>query len=856
VKRFKQKEIYLVTLLLLSQFLFAQTYEIEKSYLDLFTNSEPNLLLPSDSIALANLPELKCPVNLFRSELPASLDNSDQPYFRPLFAQISAECGQFAGIAFNFTYEMDYRRNVPADVPENQFPTFYSYNFQNGGYGWHGVSYFHSFEIARTNGQPTVADYGGITEGGPQRWLSGYDEYYHGMFNKLDKVYQIRVGTPEGLLTLKHWLFDHLNDEAVGGIACFYAATAWNTTILPAGTPEGGKHVETAFPGRATHACTITGWNDSIRFDYNNDGQYTNNIDINSDSVVDMKDWEIGGLLFFDTYIGGLTWADSSYCYMMYKTLADEIPTGGIWNHAVHVLKVKEDYAPLLTMKVVLNHNSRDKIKVLAGISANPESNEPENILGFPIFDFQGGNQYMQGGNSITENKTIEFGLDITPLLGGIQSGQDAKVYLQVIEKDTSNVGTGSIMNFSVIDYTSGNKEYPCQQTNIPLAENGITTAGILVNIDFNNLNLANEELPLSLVNEPYSCQLNASGGTPPYSWNLYRPYTETDLTGIFPEVNDTKLNLSDTIGGIAAVPLDFSFPFYGKSYDTLYIHNEGFIMFDDQNYPWPYLFENQLMIKKARLIAPLLSKELVLDTLAGDGIWFEGDENHSSFRWRCTSISPVIQDINFAVTLYSTGEIKFYYDKASNYSNLYASCGISAGDEMNYVLSQIINDSINFCTSIRYFPEEFPEELSLSESGLLYGTPQNYYNGVNIGIAVTDYNNLIVRKVLPFYSWYAGINDVKNPSEELFKVFPNPVKGTVTTELELTKPSSVLLSLYDNNGKLISLKNAGMFAPGIHCLTWDLNERGNNLPQGNYYLLVNTEHWQQVRKLILIYDK
>ena len=143
----------------------------------------------TDSIALINLPVLQTPEELLKTTLPDHLDNSSQPYFRELFEQVSNECGQYAAIAFNFTYEIDYRRNIPANIPENQYPTHYTFNFMNGGHGWHGVSYFHSYEIAKTNGHPNVADYGGMATGGPGRWLTGYDKYYNGMANKLENVY-------------------------------------------------------------------------------------------------------------------------------------------------------------------------------------------------------------------------------------------------------------------------------------------------------------------------------------------------------------------------------------------------------------------------------------------------------------------------------------------------------------------------------------------------------------------------------------------------------------------------------------------------------------------------------------------
>ncbi len=41
----------------------------------------------------------------------------------------------------------------------------------------------------------------------------------------------------------------------------------------------------------------------------------------------------------------------------------------------------------------------------------------PQYTLEFPILNYQGGDQYMQGGWRPPENKTLEFGLDISPFL-------------------------------------------------------------------------------------------------------------------------------------------------------------------------------------------------------------------------------------------------------------------------------------------------------------------------------------------------------------------------------------------------------------------------------------------------------
>jgi len=56
-------------------------------------------------------------------------------------------------------------------------------------------------------------------------------------------------------------------------------------------------------------SLTICGYNDSIRYDYNNDGQCTNDIDINNDRKVNVRDWEIGGFKFTNSigHYWGLT---------------------------------------------------------------------------------------------------------------------------------------------------------------------------------------------------------------------------------------------------------------------------------------------------------------------------------------------------------------------------------------------------------------------------------------------------------------------------------------------------------------------------------------------------------------------
>ena len=161
-----------------------------------------------------------------------------------------------------------------------------------------------------------------------------------------------------------------MKDSEIGGVANFYANAPYSMPTLPSGTPEAGKYVVTSWGG-ANHAMTIGGYNDEICYDYNNDGQYTNTIDINNDGEVNVRDWEIGGFKFNNTYSGGPSWGNSGFCYMTYKGCADPSGNGGIWNNSLHVQFAKEYTEPQLTAKVSLKHIARKMVRVRVGVSTD-----------------------------------------------------------------------------------------------------------------------------------------------------------------------------------------------------------------------------------------------------------------------------------------------------------------------------------------------------------------------------------------------------------------------------------------------------------------------------------------------------
>ena len=702
----------------------------------------------ADSIYLINLPQLELP-DLYKSPdaplLPSVLDNSELPYFRPVFMQDGWSCGQAASIGYNFTYEINRARNVAGNTFVNQYPTQFAFNFYNDGIYEQGVGYFHSFDLLKSNGTPNVYDYGEMG-GSHLRWLSGYDKYYNGMFNRVADMYSIYVGDEEGFLTLKYWLYDHLIGSPDGGVANFYSdvPALYN---LPPGTPEEGKFVVPFWGSYNGHAMTIIGWNDSIRWDYNNDGQYTNHIDINGDGVVNMKDWEIGGMKFANSW--GEDWADSGFCYMMYKTLAEEKFDGGIWNKSVHIINVKGDYSPRLTFKVNLKHNSRHKIKVIAGVSADTTDVWPAHTMDFALFNYQGGDHYMRGNDTINQHKTIIFGLDVTPLLSFVINGEPAKFFLQIHEHDPINVATGDLIYFALMDYINGGLEIACPDTDVPLIENGYTTLAVIHTLTFDDIIIETEELPAFIPGQQFTCQITATGGTEPYNWDILTRYSENQFENNYPNIQGQQIIPNSSTSGYVTQSIGFSFPFYGESHDTIIIHTDGFLMFNEIKYPLPYQVDDMLLFKYEPMAALFLNRDLQINASAGDGLWYEGDENHASFRWIVTLVDENGEyPLDFTAILYPDGRIEYYYDNFENSEYLYRITGVSNGDGINYEIAEFSNllpaESQQVVT---YTPQNYLSSMNINDDGLLTVFPEENNKIYDITIKATDYNNISTEK-------------------------------------------------------------------------------------------------------------
>ncbi len=404
--------------------------------------------------------------------LPYMVDNSDLMFLRPVFQQYNSSCAPSSGIGYTYTYEINRLRNLNTGTgyPENRYSPLYTFNYVNGGSYFNGSYYKFGWDIIKECGIPDGEDYDEDFGKINNRWMTGYDKYYRAMHNRLNDYWHIDLNSPESLSILKHWLNDHGNGEELGGLAVFACTNEqWEWEPLPDNTPEAGKMIFTKWGinGLASHAMTYIGYNDSIRFDADTNGIYTDTLDINGDSIVDMRDWEIGALKVVNS--NNADWPsvnDSGFIYVPYRLLPDNPIKyiAGLW--------AIDDYSPDITLKVNMSHDARGFLDVQYGLAQDCFTSSPTFFDSSLFFNtgYGCGNLPILGDGMYG---SIEMGFDITTLLDQYSNG---RFFINILETNDTLIRDGLVDSLSIIDYRWDEElEIPCDQTNIPVNHNDTT---------------------------------------------------------------------------------------------------------------------------------------------------------------------------------------------------------------------------------------------------------------------------------------------------------------------------------------------------------------------------------------------
>jgi len=774
-----------------------------------------------DSLRLTRLPKLSLPMSLKSSGLPYKVDNSRTKFFPPIFTQYGLSCNQAAYIGYDFTYELNALRNQDAISDENQLPPFFTYNMLNRGDVNTGASLIESWDIVHAIGCPNWVDFGNsyINE---TKWMTGYYRYYRSMQNRVEDLYLIDVGTEPGLQTLKHWFYDHMGDYQPGGLANFFIATLdlqfWP---LPEGTEDAGKLLIPNFNYAVGHTMTFVGYNDSVRYDFNHDGKYTNNLDTNGDGQVTMADWEIGALICVNSY--GTEWGSDGRAYVPYRILPLTPEQGGIWMKTVIVAKPHKSYKPLITLRTRLRYPNRSKLWITAGVSQDLTSSEPQYILDQPVFHYQGGTWPMQGRGP-ADAGLIEIGIDATPLLSHIESGKPALFFLVVCEKDPSSTSEGVVENYSFNDYRNGELQYPGNLQNIPIDKPFMALPVELTPV-FNGPAISTALLPVATAGENYEAKLDAEGGTAPYKWlPLENIYQESRFQAQIPTPIANKVLPEGGNSERKTVSLPFDFPYQGKIYREITLTGSGGILLVQNYLLFPYDYELRETLGFNTAIYPFYSTEFQYpETL--NGVYYETQPSYVTIYWNANINSEgLISNVNFAARLYPDGMIEFYYGNFNNIITTPWLIGLTGGNKAFSYFPNVNATGVSAGLNIRFQPPVVPLDLKISPDGNLTCKPLEPGKTWIIPVAVEDYQGLKAYRDLALTT---KALDTSNPDSDYPKItiYPNPVTDQACIQIESIREGNMDLKIIDLAGRTWLAKNCVIKA-GRSIFTFDLNKK------------------------------
>ncbi len=421
-----------------------------------------------------------------KPQLPPYVYNGQDKYFPPIFNQDGGSCGSAAAIGYQFTHEINSYRDLDASLPENQYPSHFTWLMAYQTSTTEGM--------AKGNGIPNVPTYGGRTYSrlfGAQThddpdygWMQGYDKWFSAMWNRT--AYEFSLGptnTPEGRQELKEWLYNHCGDPTMhgGGVAGIGVAAGGTWAAIPNSTANkaagvvGMKYVK-AWGDTYNHALTVCGYDDRIEFDLDGDG-----------IVGEVEEDEVGAWIIANSWGDG--WENKGFIYCPYKySFAVNNDT---WTWSPSAFVIRQDYRPLRTIKLLMDYSHRSELLLSAGIAQNLNATKPEKTIPFEHFRYAGNTLGADPAPEVPmlgrwtdgmHYEPMEFGYDLTDLTATVDRTKPLK-YFFIVKTKTAAIGSGHIYNASIINYEFENDgvEIPFDDKNIEIKNNGRETIISLV---------------------------------------------------------------------------------------------------------------------------------------------------------------------------------------------------------------------------------------------------------------------------------------------------------------------------------------------------------------------------------------
>lgn len=376
---------------------------------------------------------------LTRTSLPSYIDNSRSTHFPEVFNQGSNNsCSQAAGVRYAYSFEVNRQLGREASKKENVFCYHFTWNFLNDGEN-QGSHAFLGYDLMKDCGTVNLARWDDAPYSFPEqtRWLSGAQSYIDAMQFRVKDYTKINLKTREGIDLLRRFLYDHGDGSPVGGVATIsYQTDDWGYRRYDGPGESRIGYIVTKEGKDGPHAITVTGYDDSVEYDFDGDGK------IDED--------EKGAFIFINSW--GEDWGSEGRCLLPYSVVLADTSEGGLKETDAEAYMVQPEISsPTLVFIATLQYNRRNELSFYLGAADGEDAKSPQFETQASIMRLQGGANPMQGWNASEE---MEVAFNFSRFRDKISGFENPTFFLSV--RRTAASGTGILKSFKVVDLVTG----------------------------------------------------------------------------------------------------------------------------------------------------------------------------------------------------------------------------------------------------------------------------------------------------------------------------------------------------------------------------------------------------------------
>jgi hypothetical protein len=171
---------------------------------------------------------------------------------------------------------------------------------------------------------------------------------------------------------------------------------------------------------------------------------------------------------------------------------------------------------------------------------------------------------------------------------------------------------------------------------------------------------------------------------------------------------------------------------------------------------------------------------------------------------WKTTILAGgQYSKVNFAVRLYPSGMIEFYYGDIVNSTSAPWLMGLTVGSRIHSYFPVENATGIPSGVNIRYQQPALPKDIGITPEGLLTCTPHLHSTTWTIPVCVEDYQGLRSFRNLSLQTAPSDTNGtgIDNPAVH---IYPNPVNDQAFIEVDSKSEGNIELIIFDLAGNSI----------------------------------------------------